>query len=437
MVLGRTLIIIALITALSPAAPAAAQPPTPPGSATPRPAPTPSPSPAPAPMPRPTTPAPTTPPPGPTASAEATPSPSASPSLSPQQLAAARARLTALSLLDQITLQVERTRAGMLYLEQRILAVRAEQAAIEIALTGLREREQERREAHSRMLQHEFRKSRISTLEVLVGSGSFVAAMRHREDLAAVRSQEQALLAEIRGLTAEQIRSREALSRHEVEVAALLDTITTKERVNARLLERSRRLADTAERGGDISGAELEILRELAAEAAQADQEQDVLLRAITERSGVPLPPLTQFVWPARGVVSQDFGPSDHALQPARTFRGVSYAHFHDGIDIAAPVGTPVVAIAAGQVAFVGHLADGAMVVIVAHEGGLVSLYGHLDDAEHRPVVRVGDHVRAGDPLGAIGLTGITTGPHVHMVVRRGAEPIDPRTILPPRASGR
>lgn len=385
-------------------------------------------------MPRATVPPPSASP-GPTAPAEPTPSPSASPTLSPQQLASARARLTALSLSDQITLQVERTRAEMLFLEQRLLAVGVERVAVETALTVLRDRELERREVHSRMLQHEFRKSRISTLEVLVGSGSFVAAMRHREDLAAVRAQEQALLAEIRGLTAEQLRSREILSRHEAEVAALLETITTKERISARLLERSRRLAVAAERGGDIPGAELEIVRELAAEAAQADEEQEALLRAIADRSGVPLPPLTRFVWPARGVVSQEFGPSEHALQPARTYRGVSYAHFHDGIDIAAPVGTPVVAIAAGHVSFVGHLADGAMVVIVSHEGGLVSLYGHLDDAEHRPVVRVGDQVRAGDALGAIGLTGITTGPHVHVVVRRDAQPIDPRTVLPPRSS--
>jgi murein DD-endopeptidase MepM/ murein hydrolase activator NlpD len=129
--------------------------------------------------------------------------------------------------------------------------------------------------------------------------------------------------------------------------------------------------------------------------------------------------------------VSQEFGPTALALEPPLTYRGVSYPHFHDGVDVAGSLGAPVRAVARGRVAFVGHLPGGAMVVIVAHDGGLISLYGHLDDTVLRPSVRAGDTVEAGQRIGSIGMTGLTTGPHLHFSLRKGTEPIDPRTHLP------
>jgi murein DD-endopeptidase MepM/ murein hydrolase activator NlpD len=73
------------------------------------------------------------------------------------------------------------------------------------------------------------------------------------------------------------------------------------------------------------------------------------------------------------------------------------------------------------------------MVVIVAHAGGLVSVYAHLDDTFARPQVRIGDTVRAGQVIGFVGLTGITTGPHLHFAVLRGGQPIDPLSLLASR----
>lgn len=99
----------------------------------------------------------------------------------------------------------------------------------------------------------------------------------------------------------------------------------------------------------------------------------------------------------------------------------------HDGLDIAAPLGTPVRAIAGGVVRFAGRFKDGAVVVRVEHADGSESWYGHLDP---RLEVRVGDRVTAGQNLGRIGLTGRTTGPHLHLEVRVGGRPIDPETVL-------
>jgi murein DD-endopeptidase MepM/ murein hydrolase activator NlpD len=137
----------------------------------------------------------------------------------------------------------------------------------------------------------------------------------------------------------------------------------------------------------------------------------------------------TPTVWPVPGArISQRFGPSAFTGAAAGCWRGRCYAHFHDGLDLAAPVGTPVVAIAAGQVTLAGQVADGAVVVMVDHGAGVESLYGHLEPAL---AVRTGDLVAAGTPLGSIGLTGRTTGPHLHLEILVSGEPIDPLDFLP------
>ncbi len=135
-------------------------------------------------------------------------------------------------------------------------------------------------------------------------------------------------------------------------------------------------------------------------------------------------------VWPVAGArITQGFGPTSLALEPPRCYRGVCSPHFHDGLDLAAPLDAPVRAIAAGRVTIAGWVADGAVVVQIDHGAGVTSLYGHLQPGL---AVRVGDDVTAGQVLGAVGLTGNTTGPHVHVEIDVAGVPVDPLTVLPP-----
>ena len=140
--------------------------------------------------------------------------------------------------------------------------------------------------------------------------------------------------------------------------------------------------------------------------------------------------PSSAWVIPVHGELTQEFGPTGYWFEPARTHAGVYHPHFHEGIDIATAMYSPVVAAAPGRVVWVGHLPDGAMVVLLAHNGGLVSLYAHLDDGHSPPRVAAGDEVRQGQIIGAIGMTGMTTGPHVHFVVWRDGELIDPLSLI-------
>jgi murein DD-endopeptidase MepM/ murein hydrolase activator NlpD len=99
----------------------------------------------------------------------------------------------------------------------------------------------------------------------------------------------------------------------------------------------------------------------------------------------------------------------------------------HDGIDIAAPEGTPVLAAAAGSVIYAGEQAGYGAIVILKHEGGLVTLYAH----NARLLVNEGDRVRRGEAIARVGQTGKTTGPHLHFEVREGTRPRNPLLFLP------
>jgi murein DD-endopeptidase MepM/ murein hydrolase activator NlpD len=136
----------------------------------------------------------------------------------------------------------------------------------------------------------------------------------------------------------------------------------------------------------------------------------------------------SRFIWPIpNGVVTQEFGPTDFALEPSYA----GFAHFHTGIDVAAPMGTPVLAADDGIVVTAVRGATGyGNYVVLAHNDGFTTLYGHLE----QPLVAAGDRVTQGQAIGLEGSTGASTGPHCHFEVRTGGQPVNPRSYLPPGA---
>lgn len=126
--------------------------------------------------------------------------------------------------------------------------------------------------------------------------------------------------------------------------------------------------------------------------------------------------------------LTQAFGPSSLDLEPSGTMNGVTYAHFHNGIDLAAPLGTAVLAAASGTVTYAARQSDGAVVVKIRHDNGYTSLYAHLDPSLS---VTVGQQVSAGQTIGRVGLTGMTTGPHLHFgLYTSGGTAVDPSSSL-------
>jgi len=121
-------------------------------------------------------------------------------------------------------------------------------------------------------------------------------------------------------------------------------------------------------------------------------------------------PPLA---WPLKGVLYGRFG-----------MRGGTR---HDGIDIAAPEGTPIAAAADGKVVFVGEQSGYGNVLILRHDRDLVTVYAHASAV----LVREGEDVLRGQVVARVGQTGRSTGPHLHFEVREGLKPRNPLLYLP------
>jgi murein DD-endopeptidase MepM/ murein hydrolase activator NlpD len=106
---------------------------------------------------------------------------------------------------------------------------------------------------------------------------------------------------------------------------------------------------------------------------------------------------------------------------------GGRWANNHTGLDFAAPIGTPIVSVMAGEVIQADFEGAYGRQVKVRHHDGTVTSYSHMSEF----TVSVGDTVQAGSQVGAIGVTGNTTGPHVHFeVLPGGGAPIDPEPWL-------
>ncbi|MEE4359154.1 MAG: M23 family metallopeptidase [Desulfococcaceae bacterium] len=126
----------------------------------------------------------------------------------------------------------------------------------------------------------------------------------------------------------------------------------------------------------------------------------------------------TPAIRPAEGVLTSLFGERDSP------FTGGS--EFHKGLDIAAPVGTDIIAPADGKVTFADRKGSFGKLMVINHGFGIVTRYAHLDDFAKK----VGDTVKRGEKIATMGNTGRSTGPHLHYEVRLNSVPVDPGNYI-------
>jgi murein DD-endopeptidase MepM/ murein hydrolase activator NlpD len=125
-----------------------------------------------------------------------------------------------------------------------------------------------------------------------------------------------------------------------------------------------------------------------------------------------------RFPWPVHGRILASYGSANGGPH-------------NEGINIAAPLGTPVRSIDAGTVAYSGNEIKGyGNLVLIKHADGWISAYAHLDGI----AVKKGDTVSAGQVIAKVGDTGGVGEPQLHFELRRGSKPVDPREFLEPAA---
>jgi murein DD-endopeptidase MepM/ murein hydrolase activator NlpD len=153
------------------------------------------------------------------------------------------------------------------------------------------------------------------------------------------------------------------------------------------------------------------------------------LIRKQMETGNIPSAYNGTLSWPMSGDVTQSFGCTGFSWEPPLG----SCDHFHRGIDLVAPYGTPVKSSGAGTVVYIGwNYADGAdpaWIVIIAHSEGLQTWYAHMTPS-YPNGISAGSHVARGQIVGFEGNTGHSTGAHLHWAVMFNGDFVNPRLFL-------
>ena len=172
----------------------------------------------------------------------------------------------------------------------------------------------------------------------------------------------------------------------------------------------------------DTSAAAEAALEALVREKQQEEDARRAAARRAALLAGESLPPEPgapgQLLWPVSGPITSPFGMRMHPVYGRPIL--------HAGIDIAAAQGTTIAAAADGRVIVAGTQGDCGKMVAIDHHGGLSTIYCHMSQI----FVGVGQDVQRGQAIGAVGMTGDATGPHVHFQVMQDGHPVDPMSFL-------
>jgi murein DD-endopeptidase MepM/ murein hydrolase activator NlpD/uncharacterized membrane-anchored protein YhcB (DUF1043 family) len=186
----------------------------------------------------------------------------------------------------------------------------------------------------------------------------------------------------------------------EDERSSLDEDLTTKSDLMARALEEQ----------ASLEGQKSELVQQIEADQAYIAE----LLTSRGAMSYTGEPSEAGFIWPIWGSINSYFGWRD-------------WGDFHRGIDIGAAYGSPVEAAKDGIVVGAEYLGSYGNMVLIDHLDGLQTIYAHLSGFN----VDFGQEVVQGDVIGWVGMTGYTTGPHLHFEVRASGEFVDPLEFLP------
>ena len=258
-----------------------------------------------------------------------------------------------------------------------------------------------------------YENGQINYLDVLLGSRDFADFSTRMDLLSRILKQDTDLVIKVKAERALILEKRGELERDRASILELKKAADDKKNVIASRKQDRERVLSSAINERDAAERAYQELQETSR------QIQEMIRSQSGRRGGGAVSGTGALMWPtAATVITSPFGTRTHPI--------FGTTLFHSGIDIGADYGDTVVAADSGTVIYSGWMGGYGKAVIIDHNNGLQTLYGHNSEL----LVSEGQQVRKGQPISRVGATGYATGPHLHFEVRVNGEPVDPMGYL-------
>jgi murein DD-endopeptidase MepM/ murein hydrolase activator NlpD len=350
--------------------------------------------------------------------------------------------------INKMAKQIDEVKAHYEALVKELETLDGQLVLVEAQEAAKRQQLGDRRAYLASRLRNAYDTDRTSMLETFLSGGSFTDVLTEVSYQLDIGEQDRALAQQI-------IEDQETLAAlHQTVLATRTETNVLRQETAVQKQELDKQMADLKVAQAELKKLERETARALARQkaafakisrnkaalrksmaAAAASQRAlarkiDQLVREQARQGRIPSEYNGTLEWPMAGSVTQNFGCTGFAWEPPLG----DCAHFHKGIDIAAPMYTPIRAAGSGTVVFAGPNPydpyPKAWIVIIAHSANLQTWYGHVDNSVRPPKVRAGQWVRSGQVIAYNGMTGRTTGPHLHWMAEFNGSFANPRLFL-------
>ncbi len=357
-------------------------------------------------------------------------------------LAQTKARIEKLGdRIDRVRAAYDELVAQVALLDRQVVAIEEEQAEKADELRA-------RKDLLAARVREAYRTDRTPIVQAFLSAGSFTDLLQDVGSYLDLGDQDRALAGRIesdartidalRALLVDTRAARaelkdETLAQKRELAARMKDYRAAKKRLARLQAETQRQLAIQraafAKMSQNKTALKAAIARDVASQRRLASKISAIVAR---QRSlgNIPSAYNGTLRWPMAGSLTQEFGCTGFGWEPPLG----SCAHFHQGIDLAAPKYTPIRAAGDGVVVFAGPNPydpyPKAWIVIIAHSESLQTWYAHVDNAFHPPVVSAGQRVSAGQVIAYVGMTGRTTGPHLHWAVMANGHFVNPRLFV-------
>jgi murein DD-endopeptidase MepM/ murein hydrolase activator NlpD len=342
--------------------------------------------------------------------------------------------------IGTIRQQLTATDANISAVNRRLADLRAHTASTErklnwtrLQLDAARKTVARHDEALKRRLVNAYEHPDLGYVDVLLESRSFADFVERWNDIRFVIKANEATVRQRRAAEAQVATIESALVGVQAELQDQQQQADQQHQALTALADERANLLAAAQREQTATAAQVVEYEEMSAqeEAAlealirekQAEEEaRREAERRARELAGEPAAPISgapgSVMWPVSGPITSGFGMRYHPV----------FGHFmmHTGIDIAAAQGTTIAAAATGRVILAQYAGNCGNMITIDHGGGMATNYCHLSQI----FVGVGQDVARGQAIGAVGMTGDATGPHLHFEVRINGRPVDPLGYL-------